>query len=68
MRSNKGMQLIFTFILVNEYSENTHKERWCLSMRYSCLYVHIYIGMKAVGNGRENTLTIPAPVFFGQER
>jgi len=26
------------------------------------------LGMKAVGNGRKNTLTIPAPVFFGRER
>jgi hypothetical protein len=24
--------------------------------------------MKAVGNGRENTLTIPVPVFFERER
>jgi len=24
--------------------------------------------MKTVGNGRENVLTIPAPVFFGRER
>jgi hypothetical protein len=26
------------------------------------------LGMKAVGNGRENTLTIPVPVFFERER
>jgi hypothetical protein len=24
--------------------------------------------MKAVGNGRENTLTIPVPIFFERER
>ena len=24
--------------------------------------------MKTVGNGRENVLTIPAPVFFGRKR
>jgi len=26
------------------------------------------LGMKAVGNGRENTLTIPTTVFFMRER
>ena len=32
--------------------------------------IHLYlqrVGMKTVGNGRENVLTIPAPVFFGRE-
>ena len=24
--------------------------------------------MKTIGNGRENALTIPAPVFFGRKR
>ena len=28
----------------------------------------LWIGMKTVGNGRENVLTIPAPVFFCRER
>ena len=26
------------------------------------------LGMKTVGNGRENPLTVPAAVFFGRER
>ena len=30
--------------------------------------LNLYIGMKTVGNGRENVLTIPAPVFFCRER
>ena len=29
---------------------------------------HQTLGMKTVGNGRKNVLTIPAPVFFGRER
>ena len=32
------------------------------------LFKQLRLGMKTVGNGRENVLTIPAPVFFGRER
>jgi len=28
------------------------------------IYPHCQVGMKMVGNGRKNVLTIPAPVFF----
>ena len=28
----------------------------------------VALGMKTVGNGRENPLTVPATVFFGRER
>ena len=32
------------------------------------MHILCYVWMKTVGNGRENVLTILAPVFFGQER
>jgi len=37
-------------------------------MQCTTRLTNVYVGMKTVGNGRENVLTIPAPVFFGRER
>ena len=44
-----------------------------MSMQYSCISIGedvtgARIGLKTVGNGRENTQTVSVPIFFCQER
>ena len=40
----------------------------CITVRNVSLLLKVCLGMKTVENGRENALTIPAPVFFCRKR